>query len=227
MPRPAKPWWWEERQAYFIKINGKRIRLSEDKKEANQLFHKLKSEPEAPKLHSDSVIAIIDAFLDDTSKTKAEATYDWYKSFLEPFANTVKQLRVHQLKPFHVKDWLAKGTWSTSTQRGAITAVKRCFHWAMKEGRIKENPVAYMEKPEAGKRDVIISPAEFKQLLALVRDQQFRDLLEFAWETGARPQEVYALGGFVGHQPVAVILLRLGRAGERIDQSEAREAELL
>jgi integrase len=100
---------------------------------------------------------------------------------------------VNQLKPLHVDQWLATQHWSSSTKRAAITCVKRCFSWARKQGYMEKSPVADMEKPEAGKRDIVLSDSDYKNVLGLVSDERFRDVLEFTWHTGARPQEVYAL----------------------------------
>jgi len=57
-------------------------------------------------------------------------------------------------------------------------------------GLIDRSPIEHLEKPQAGSREQVISPDEFPKMLSLVRDEQFRDLLVTAWETGARPQEL-------------------------------------
>ena len=46
-----------------------------------------------------------------------------------------------------------------------------------------------MKKPKAGKREVVVSQAEFDGILNLAKDDGFRDLLIVTWETGCRPQE--------------------------------------
>ncbi len=45
-----------------------------------------------------------------------------------------------------------------------------------------------MKRPPAGKREVIIETPEMVQLLRLIKDHCFRDLLVFCWDTGCRPQ---------------------------------------
>src|SRR5207302_34650 len=50
--------------------------------------------------------------------------------------------------------------------------------------------IARIEKPRAGKRNLVIEEAGFETILKAVKDQLFRDLLQVAWETGARPQEL-------------------------------------
>lgn len=57
-------------------------------------------------------------------------------------------------------------------------------------GPIVKSPVRGIEKPKAERREQTVSPVEFTR----IRDHYpegdtFRDLLEFCWETGCRPQE--------------------------------------
>lgn len=65
----------------------------------------------------------------------------------------------------------------------------RLTFWAEKIGHIERSPVRHVEKPKAQRRDNPISADVFKTMLSHVKDQPFLDLLEFAWETGCRPQE--------------------------------------
>ena len=60
-------------------------------------------------------------------------------------------------------------------------------------GLIEASPVRHVEKPRAGRRDVVITPDEYAWILGQVRDEPFRDLLVVCWETGCRPQEVLAV----------------------------------
>jgi hypothetical protein len=41
MPRSPKPWYWKARGAWYIQINGKQIRLAEDKKQAEQEWYRI------------------------------------------------------------------------------------------------------------------------------------------------------------------------------------------
>ncbi len=80
-------------------------------------------------------------------------------------------------------------TWSPLHQRGAKVAVQRAFRWSEKMGVIDTNPIRYLEKPEAGKREQVIAPEQYPEILEYFKDESFRSLLEMAWHTGARPQE--------------------------------------
>jgi integrase len=55
------------------------------------------------------------------------------------------------------------------------------------------SPLAGMEKPPQGRREQLVSVAEFANLLGCVKDQCFRDLVVSAWETGCRPHELFTI----------------------------------
>ena len=74
-----------------------------------------------------------------------------------------------------------------------MTAVVRAFSWAAKQRLISENPIRGIEKPTAVRREQVLTKKEFSVLLAEVKDDAFRDVLEFCWETGCRVQEVRVL----------------------------------
>jgi integrase len=55
---------------------------------------------------------------------------------------------------------------------------------------LDRSPIAHLEKPPAGRREQVATAEEYRALLSLTRDREFRELLTAAWETGARPQEI-------------------------------------
>jgi integrase len=191
MARTPKPWYWKDRKSWFVTIGGQRHNLGPDRKDALQLFHQLMTQPVRPAVPGETVTALIDAFLEWTHKHRAQRTYEWYLQRCQWFIESIPSLTVAQLKPFHVQQWLdAHPSWSDGHRRGCIISVQRAFRWALKMGYIDTNPVAYIEKPQGGRRDRVISPTEYDSILSLIRDNRFRDLVTTAWETGARPQEL-------------------------------------
>src|SRR5208283_5686337 len=48
-------------------------------------------------------------------------------------------------------------------------------------------------KPKAGVRQTVITPEDYTAILDLTANESFRDLLTFAWETGARAKECLAI----------------------------------
>lgn len=158
------------------------------------------------------VAVVIDDFVGWLRKrveegTKEQRTLDWYADYLTSFLEhlrgletpppEVPTLTVDLLLPEHVYAWVdAQAGWKTS-RRGAIVAVQRAFNWAAKAGKLRSlggrSPLAGMEKPAQGRRELVVSPEQFTEAVAAVKDQEFRDLLTASWETGARPNELYTV----------------------------------
>jgi integrase len=190
MGRRPKPWWRKERKCWYVTINKVTHRLSEDKKEAYDMFHKMMSDPVS--VASGSVWEVFDSCLDWTLANRAFRTYDFYRERLQRFKNAVPNMPVAKLTPDHVYRWLdAEGNkhWSDTYKRGCITALCRAFNWAVKARKIPFNPIKGIEKPEASQREMLITPQEFGAVLKLVTDEPFRDILNIIWLTGCRPFE--------------------------------------
>jgi integrase len=152
--------------------------------------------PVEPSGEDTLVVVILDHFLDWCHKHRA-GSFDWYRQRINHFCRfktkeyQIAQLTVSQLRPFHVQEWVdSHPHWSASHKRGSTVAIQRAFRWAEKSGRIGKSPIRDVDKPEAGKRDVVLSTEDFQAIVNRYPDQEFRDLLEFAWHTGARPQEI-------------------------------------
>lgn len=200
MARRPKPWYWKERKSWYVTINGQRHNLGTEKKEAFEEFHKLMASPQA-RLKEESVAAVLDDFQTWTIENRAKRTADRYKDFLQAFIayapakdQAMGLLRVGELHAGHVTTWLnSHPTWNSTTKRNAITALQRAFNWAVKNRGLDRNPIKGMEKPEAKRRNTVVTPAEFEKLLAEVKDQPFRELLIISYDSGARPFEIKRL----------------------------------
>lgn len=195
MARAPKPWLWKSRRSWFVTIDGIRHRLADDKEEAETKFHKMMADPARRKIRGDSLLSIFDLFLEWTRQHRSTGSYRWYKRYLQAFIATVPvSLSVDHLKPFHVQRWIdADPDRSNSTKRGKTLAVKRAVNWARQMGYADGNPLLGLQKPEAGRREKVISTEEYAGILAKCPDEPFQQLLTVAWETGARPQELTAV----------------------------------
>jgi integrase/recombinase XerD len=191
-----KPFFRTARKAWFLQVGDKQIKLGSDRDAAFRRYHELMGQPQAPPAPADarSVVGVLDAFLDWCLNHKAGRTYDWYHDYLESFARSVPpELATDKLKPYHVQQWLdANPGWKTG-KRGAVIAVQRAFNWAARMGLIESNPIRSVEKPKAGRRNKVISAGRFEEILEIVKDDEFRDLLVTCWETGCRPQEAISV----------------------------------
>ena len=190
MARRPKPWFREGRD-WFVQIEGKQHSLGRDKNDAFRRFHELMSKPKTPAVTDEHVACILDLFLEWTKSHRATTTYEWYRKRLQWFLKSIPpSARVGQLRPYNVQQWLdAHPNWSDTHKRGCIIAVQRAFTWATKMGYLQVSPFVHIEKPSATQRDVVNAKREFEQILAHVRDEEFRDLLIVSWEIGCRPQE--------------------------------------
>ncbi len=199
MPRKRpEPFWRSERNCWFVQIGKRQHRLSPDEAEAWRLYHELMARPpeERPADTATApptlVVEILDAFLDWASRNKAARTYAWYRENIQPFVDRIPAtLAVAELKPYHVTRAMADFPhWSNNTKGDFIGAIKRAFNWAADEELIERSPLARMKKHAREAREMAVSPSEYAQVVAKVREPNFRDLIELSWETGARPQEL-------------------------------------
>jgi integrase len=197
MARTPKPWFREDRQAWFVTIRGERHNLGADKDEAHRLFHEMlgkkADEPKPVAAPTSPLVAVlIDGFLEWCQSHRAHETYLWYQKHLQSFLESLPKpasFTAADLKPFHVQQWVDKHAgWGPSYRRGAMIAVQRCMTWAEKLGHIDRTPLKHLEKPPQGKREKVVSAETFEKMLARVR-KNTRDLLNFSWHSGARPQE--------------------------------------
>jgi hypothetical protein len=185
-----KPFFRERRGLWYVQIDGKQVNLGPEKEGAFRRYHELMGRPrEDPRpVAGASVLAVLDAFFDWCEKHRAPRTYDWYHDYLESFARSLpRDLAASELRPIHIQRWVdAEPGWETG-KRGAIVAVQRAFNWAATIGLIEVSPIRHVEKPRAGRRDVVITREEYAWILGQVKDEEFRDLLTVCWETDCRP----------------------------------------
>lgn len=194
MSRTPKPWWRRERRSWFVMLDGQQVNLGSDRDQAYQKFHELMAQPRRRPLASDSVAAVCDAYLDWVAEHRSPDTYRWCKDRLQAFIGSIPStLRVGHLKPYHVQRFVDGLAVSSGTRRNYVRAVKRAMHWAEEQGYVARSPVAQLKKPRQGKRENVISEAEFEAIVRYTRDAEFRDLCGFAWHTGARAAECFAV----------------------------------
>lgn len=187
-----KPWYRATRGVWYVTLDGKQFNLGADKDQAFEQYHRLMTMPPEQRLAGDSLAEIFDAFLEWCLNHRKQRTYDWYKERIQQFLDFAPRgLTVSQMKPFHLQRWIdSRKTWSSGNKRNACRTVQRALAWAVQQGYIEKSPLAYFQKPPAGRRTQTVSEEEFQTLLTNTKDATFRDLLNITWETGARPQEV-------------------------------------
>ncbi len=134
MPHFPKPWYRPSRKTWYLEIHGKQHNLGSDRVQAFQKYADLvgkKAEEVKPPPAPESVVAIFDKFQSWVEANQAPDTYRWYKDRLQAFIDYIPEgLLVHQLKPFHVQEWVDAMPHSPGTKRNYIRAVKRAMKWA-------------------------------------------------------------------------------------------------
>jgi integrase len=196
MPHHPKPFFRSARNAWFVQIGDRQIKLAADKDESFKLYHELMAKPSLPVVTQTEaqklVVVIVDEFLDWCEKNRAIDTYWWYKDRLNSFVATIDaNLTTDQLKPHHVQKWVDNYgvPLKSGSRRNLIASVKRAMKWAEEQGYIERSPLANMKKPACGRKEQVVSAAEYQMLLSRYKQQNFKDLLTITWETGCRPQE--------------------------------------
>jgi integrase len=187
MRTPEKPWYRKQNQTWYVKINGKQVRLSKDRAEAKRLFHKLLSDgksPSDPKLSA--CIALYLENLKGTDNTRRNR-----EQLLGRFLAHVGDRRVSALTEDHLQSFLQPG-WSSSSTRTAIVAINACLNHCVKRGKIDRNPLKSVEKPTWERRERELTAGELGQLLDAA-EGPFRSILTALVESGCRPSEVCGL----------------------------------
>ncbi|HTU25838.1 MAG TPA: hypothetical protein VMF30_10595 [Pirellulales bacterium] len=174
MARTQKPWWREDRQAWFVTIEGTRYNLGPDEDAADREYHRLLSLPpeaRAPQTTAPTgltVADIFDRYLDWVQKHRAPRTYDWYLDHIQSFTDFLTkpaEMPIADLKPYHVVQWADRhSSWGANYRRGAIVAIQRPMNWAVKLGFITASPIPYIEKPRATRREQIVTPEEWQAI---------------------------------------------------------------
>jgi len=184
----AKIWQRGQTGSYYATIGGKQTLLGRTEAEAQDRYDYLKGVAGLQSIGR--VDDLLDAFLEWVNLNRGEATYAQYSTLLKSFNLTLPAtLRICDLKPYHISNWLSVQTWTTTTKNKAVGAVKRAFNWAMDQGYISLSPIARVKKPPVRNRETLISPKLWKKIGETVKDREFRDLLVILRETGCRPYE--------------------------------------
>jgi integrase len=214
MPRTPSIHYYDSRQAYYTKYHGKQHLLAAGPKDepdgptfkrATERFARIMHLDDLHRAEDDCpVSAVIARYYHCLEREGRGATLHIARTMLDPAIADFGHVRVRDLKPIVVSDWLArmadegryKGRgrekpWNQSTQNTAGCVLARAFNWAKAQGVITRNPVAGMAKPEKLVRgkEVVLSEA-LQDLLIATANRELAKFLRVLRGTGARPGEV-------------------------------------
>jgi integrase len=186
----AKPQIWQRGQtgSYYATIGGKQTFLGRTEQEAKDRYDYLLGVAGIQSIGR--VDDLLDAFLEWVKVNRSEATYAQYRELLQSFNRSLPAtLRICDLKPYHISNWLDGQTWNSTTKNKAVGAVKRAFNWAVDQGHINLSPIARVKKPPVRNREIIITAKIWNRIGKAVKDRAFRDFLIILFTTGCRPYE--------------------------------------
>jgi integrase len=231
MPRTSDgPCYYKSKRAWFANLGGERILLvrgpkKETEEEAGTRY---REEVESRRVETEgdrnTVWAVLNAYLADLeSRVKneemAENTVQMRRQAIVPFNEMYGAMRVRDLRPQHVNDFLAhmrqprshkgkgqaarKVSWGAATAKLARNALRSAFLWAVEvAGLISKTPFdrkgrgrperRHRRRPSEGR--TAITDGEHRLLLGQAMKRSKKDfayLLTFLYGTGARPAEMH------------------------------------
>jgi integrase len=196
---PRKPffrkfdgWWYAQINKGGRRKQIKLVKGKDKKQEAYRAFCRLVADEtgELPTASAHTVASVCDFFLDLANRTWERSTFALHQNYLQRFCDRFGHIHVTELKPFHMTQWLdANAGWKASRRHAAL-CVKRAFRWAFEQGLTGKDPFATYKPDPPTTRNRILTAEEQSQIIAAIKDQEFRDFVIAMQETGCRPGEV-------------------------------------
>ncbi|MBM4089684.1 MAG: hypothetical protein FJ276_09690 [Planctomycetes bacterium] len=97
MNKFPKPWYRTQWGVWYVTLNGRQHNLGPNRAAAFRKYHELMRAP-AAKVSSDSVAAVLDAFLDWTEQNRPKS-YAWYRKHLQAFLSANPSLPLRGRTP--------------------------------------------------------------------------------------------------------------------------------
>jgi integrase len=215
--RQPKPYFKKSHDAWYANIGpGKRpVKLAEGKANEEAAWDKYHAQMAGRQpVAADCTVQDLAARFLAHHANSAPSTLRFYTDPLTSFvAHIGSKLRVCDLKPYHVSQWLERchktvkkakkvgdkwtvqdtGRPTTDNYRhNLVRAVKCCFRWAEDEEYIDRSPIRKVKLPPSTPRgdEAYLMPDQWDKLVAAIKDQPLLDLITVMKETGCRPQEV-------------------------------------
>jgi integrase len=188
-----KPFYHKHKNAWYLQQGKRQLRLAENRDEAFAMWHRMMSGETAKP--SRKVEGLYEDFVRDMSVNVSQSTIAWYKMFLDVFVAEVGPDKdAESVVPYDVTSCMNRQSgWHQNTRHNFVRAVKRLYKWSVDQGLLASNPIANMVKPRPVVREDFITDEQFDAITQSLPEGPFKDLLVVAWDTGMRPQELFAL----------------------------------
>lgn len=188
MRRFPKPWFRQQTGQWYVQLGGRQIPLGSDRDAAFVEYHRLmQSQGRLEVSPTITFAALADLFLDHAKTANKPATIAWYRYYLESFAGHYVGAAC-DLKPSHVNAWLAEASYPS--RRAGVMVVKRVLCWSVREGHLKADPLANLQRLKAKRRESFITEEQHVAILQAATDRAFFRFVRAMHDTGARPGEI-------------------------------------
>jgi len=139
---------------------------------------------------------LYDTYLAWVQQHRRAKTYRFACVAIRPFVAYLDKhypnLRVADLKPFHVERFVeAKGWTNPNTIRNQCRPLKAALTWAVTKEYLDQSPLVNYRLPRAKPKDRYFTPGEWDRYRPFfARRTEYLDLVDLCWHLGLRPQEV-------------------------------------
>jgi integrase len=192
--RIPRPWYRCSKDAWYVELNGRKVRLGKTKSEAYQRFHELQAGVQpVPTAGTDITLTdLAEQYLTDLQRRVTPRTHYVARCYLNPVLAACGRIKLRQLRRQQVEEAIHRHTaWNASTQYHVTCRVVAAFNWAVAQGIARDNPLKGIYKPHAKSRgaQVLITPEEYGRLYSAA-PEYLRHVLFALQQTGCRPCEV-------------------------------------
>lgn len=193
MSSSNQPFFRKSRNAWYLQVGKKQIKLAENKAEAWVKWHAIMStqtQPGQPKAAM-PLKDLCQKFLDYLSQSASPRTCEWYAMYVELLAKHFKGADAESVRACDIESFIAgRKTWGANSRHNFARAVKRIYSWAEVNELITKNPLKHLKKPSPQSRTDFITAEQMEQIEKVLPENALKDLLIVAWDTGIRPQEI-------------------------------------
>lgn len=185
-----KPYFKKSHQAWYCNLHGKPVRLGKTEEEAMVAWAAIYK-------HSDFTLAdLVKRWLAWVQKNKSKETHTSYQRYANRWTSLHGRLAAASIRGHHLSEFVEREfpptDYSESVRWQAQKTAVVMYAWAKDQGLIDINHLAdYRKSARCGKRKSYLTFDQYKVLIKACQDSDFRDLMTFHWESGARPFEVF------------------------------------
>lgn len=195
-------WFRKSNDCWYVTIDGVQVGLGVRGEERRSEAERAASDHTAARfmntqqrqLSTQTVKAVLDAFLADAKGRVKANTYATYAGLLSPVAAQFALVLADDFKSAMLLKFVNRPSWGNSHRHNVIGAVQTAFKWAVEVDLIASNPLRHIKRPSKASRGIkaLVSPDTHLKLLD-ASSPALRLLLTLLHETGARPSELSRL----------------------------------